>query len=134
MSERAEEAFHPSSPVCASEMPRLSELTDEKASLGQALASRTAHMSTFEPGHHAPQESPRRDRPPEKRCDPGGSVHGMGRARKLDPHLPIPVVGDALRRPMHLTKDVDWAGVQREAIKLIKGTERMSCEGAWRAG
>lgn len=61
-------------------------------------------------------------------------MHGMGRARKLDPHLSIPMVGDALRKPMHLTKDVDRAGVQREAIKLIKGTECMSCEEVWRTG
>lgn len=37
-------------------------------------------------------------------------------------------------RSLHLTKDVDWASIQREAIKLIKGTGIMSWEEGWRAG
>lgn len=97
----------------------------------KALASMAAHMSLFESGHHAPQESPRRGRPPEMS---GGSAHGIGRTRKLDAHLSILTVVNALCGSMHLTKDVGRASVQREAIKLIKGTESMSCEEGWRAG
>lgn len=37
-------------------------------------------------------------------------------------------------RSMHLTKDVDRASIQREVIKMIKGTKSMSHEEGWRTG
>lgn len=44
------------------------------------------------------------------------------------------MVENAQGRSAHLTEDVDRASIQREAIKMIKGTESMSCEESWRAG
>lgn len=64
----------------------------------------------------------------------GGSVRGIKAARKLDLHLSILMAVNALCRSTHTTKDVDRAGVQREAIKLMKGTESMSWEEDWGQG
>lgn len=93
-------------------------------------------MSLFEPGHHAPQESSRRGRPPEttRPRNVGRECALHGRTRKLDIHLSLLMIASALGRSAHLTEDVDWASIQREAIKMIKGTKSMSCEEGWRNG
>ena len=57
-----------------------------------------------------------------------------GEDQELDPHLCTLMLGNALGRSLHLTKDVDRASIQREAIKLIKGTGIMSWEEGWKAG
>lgn len=61
-------------------------------------------------------------------------MHGIETTRKLDLHSSILTAVNALCRSMHATKDVDRASVQREAIKLMKGTESVSCEEGWGQG
>lgn len=61
-------------------------------------------------------------------------MHGIETTRKLDLHSSILTAVNALCRSIHATKDVDRASVQREAIKLMKGTESMSCEEGWGQG
>lgn len=49
-------------------------------------------------------------------------------------HLSLLMIASALGRSTHLTEDVDWASIQREEIKMIKGTKSMSCEEGWGIG
>lgn len=54
--------------------------------------------------------------------------------QELDIYLSILMRVNAQGRSMHLAKDVDRASIQREAIKMIKGTKSISCEEGRRTG
>ena len=122
--------FFPS--VCLKDVKTLQTYKREP----KARASLSGHVSLSEPGHHAPQESSRQGRPPEttRPRNVGRECALHGRTRKLDIHLSLLMIASALGRSAHLTEDVDLASIQREAIKIIKGTKSMSCKEGWRNG
>lgn len=129
---REQKAFCPSLPVCVPKLPRLSKLPNEEASLGQGTGIQVSpHVTLWarspcSSGVSSTEQASRNNMTQE--CQEGAHMaradQGHGWTRKLDIYFSMLMIVNALDRSMQLTKDVNQASIQREAIKMIKGSKK----------